>query len=87
MATCPLAITIYHAIFSYLGCPYCKARVEMKPPRSVVLGLLIAPPFCALPACREACGREMTPDVHRWFPAIWTILSGRKQEKSKGAAA
>ena len=29
----------------HLGCPQCKARLEMKPPRSFVLGPLIAPLF------------------------------------------
>jgi len=29
----------------HLACPHCKARLEMKPPRSVVLGPLIAPLF------------------------------------------
>src|SRR5579864_7807829 len=29
----------------HLTCPHCKARLEMKPPRSVVLGPLIAPLF------------------------------------------
>lgn len=29
--------------WSHLACPHCKARLEIKPPRSVVLGPLIAP--------------------------------------------
>ena len=29
----------------HLRCPYCKARLEMKPPRSFLLGALIAPLF------------------------------------------
>ncbi len=29
----------------HLVCPHCKARLEMKPPRSVVLGPLMAPLF------------------------------------------
>jgi hypothetical protein len=29
----------------HLVCPHCRARLEMKPPRSVVLGPLIAPLF------------------------------------------
>ncbi len=29
----------------HLVCPHCKARLEMKPPRSVVLVALIAPLF------------------------------------------
>jgi hypothetical protein len=29
----------------HLVCPHCKARLEMNPPRSVVLGPLIAPLF------------------------------------------
>jgi DNA-directed RNA polymerase subunit RPC12/RpoP len=31
--------------WSDLNCPQCKARLEMKPPRSVVLGPLMAPLF------------------------------------------
>ena len=31
--------------WSHLSCAHCKARLEMKPPRSVVLGPLIAPLF------------------------------------------
>jgi hypothetical protein len=31
--------------WSHLTCTQCKARLEMKPPRSVVLGPLIAPLF------------------------------------------
>lgn len=29
----------------HLICPYCQERLEMKPPRSIVLGPLIAPLF------------------------------------------
>ena len=29
----------------WLVCPHCKARLEMKPPRSIVLGPLVAPLF------------------------------------------
>ncbi len=29
----------------HLRCPYCKARLEMKPPRSFLLAPLIAPMF------------------------------------------
>lgn len=29
----------------HFRCPYCKARLEMKPPRSFLLGALIAPLF------------------------------------------
>jgi hypothetical protein len=29
----------------HLVCPHCQARLELKPPRSVVLGPLIAPLF------------------------------------------
>jgi hypothetical protein len=36
---------------------------------------------------REAFSRKMTPEERRWFHSIWTIVEGRKQEKSKGAAA
>jgi uncharacterized protein YbaR (Trm112 family) len=52
MATCPAC---KHALatpsFLNLGawrnltCPYCKARLEMKSPRSVVLGPIMAPLF------------------------------------------
>lgn len=31
--------------WAHLGCPRCKARLEMKPPRSFVFGPLIAPLF------------------------------------------
>jgi hypothetical protein len=31
--------------WSHLACPQCKARLEMKPPRSVVLGPLMPPLF------------------------------------------
>jgi hypothetical protein len=31
--------------WSHLTCPQCKARLEIKPPRSVVLGPLMAPLF------------------------------------------
>lgn len=33
--------------WSDLSCPQCEARLEMKPPRSVVLGPLVAP-LCVL---------------------------------------
>jgi hypothetical protein len=36
---------------------------------------------------RDVYGREMTPDEHRWFYSIWTIVNGEKQEQSKTAAA
>ena len=52
MATCP---TCNHDVatpfflnldaWRWLGCPHCKARLEMKSPRSVVLGPLVAPLF------------------------------------------
>ena len=52
MATCP---TCNHDVatpfflnldaWRWLGCPHCKARLEMKSPRSVVLGPLMAPLF------------------------------------------
>jgi hypothetical protein len=29
----------------WLVCPHCKARLEMKPPRSFILGPLVAPLF------------------------------------------
>jgi hypothetical protein len=31
--------------WTHLVCPHCKARLEMKPPRSFVLGPLMAPLF------------------------------------------
>lgn len=31
--------------WSHLACPQCKARLEMKPPRSAVLGPLMPPLF------------------------------------------
>jgi hypothetical protein len=31
--------------WAHLACPNCKARLEMKPPRSALLGPLIAPLF------------------------------------------
>lgn len=31
--------------WTHLGCPQCKVRLEMKPPRSFVFGPLIAPLF------------------------------------------
>jgi len=37
--------------------------------------------FCA------AFRRDMTPDEHRWFHSIWTIVNDRKREESRGAAA
>jgi uncharacterized protein YbaR (Trm112 family) len=52
MATCPAC---NHALvtpfflnldaWSWLVCPHCKARLEMKPPRSALLGPLVAPLF------------------------------------------
>jgi hypothetical protein len=36
---------------------------------------------------REVYSREMTPDEHRWFQALWTITNRRRQEKGVGAAA
>lgn len=31
--------------WTHLACPHCKARLEMKPPRSVVLGPIMPPLF------------------------------------------
>jgi hypothetical protein len=52
MAKCPACnhdvrtpLFLNLAAWSDLACPHCKARLEMKPPRSVVLGPLIAPLF------------------------------------------
>src|ERR1700688_4437876 len=52
MAICPAC---YHVVrtpsflnldgWRHLRCAYCKARLEMKPPRSFLLGPLIAPMF------------------------------------------
>jgi hypothetical protein len=36
---------------------------------------------------REAFRREMTPDEHRWFQALWTIANRTRHEKAEGAAA
>ena len=36
---------------------------------------------------RDAFDREMTADEHRWFHAIWSVVNGRKAEKSKAAVA
>jgi hypothetical protein len=52
MATCPacnheVATPFFLNVdgWRHLVCPHCKARLEMKPPRSFVLGPLIAPLF------------------------------------------
>jgi hypothetical protein len=52
MATCPacnhdVATPFFLNLdaWRWLVCPYCKVRLEMKPPRSVVLGPLVAPLF------------------------------------------
>ena len=52
MPTCPACKHDVATPFSlnldawrWLVCPHCKARLEMKPPRSVVLGPLMAPLF------------------------------------------
>ena len=52
MATCPACNHDIAAPFflnldawRWLVCPHCKARLEMKPPRSVALAPLIAPLF------------------------------------------
>jgi hypothetical protein len=52
MATCPacnhdVATPFFLNLdaWRWLVCPNCKARLEMKPPRSVVLGPLVAPLF------------------------------------------
>lgn len=52
MATCPACnrdvVTPFFlnlGAWRWLVCPHCKARLEMKPPRSVVLGPLLAPLF------------------------------------------
>jgi hypothetical protein len=36
---------------------------------------------------RDAFGREMTADEHRWFQAIWTIANSRNEQKKNAAAA
>ena len=50
MATCPacnheVATPFFLNLdaWRWLVCPHCKARLEMKPPRSVVLGSLMVP--------------------------------------------
>jgi hypothetical protein len=52
MAACPVCNHHVAAPFflnlsawRWLVCPHCKARLEMKPPRSVVLGPIVAPLF------------------------------------------
>lgn len=52
MAKCPVCDRDVRTPFflnldawSHLTCTHCKARLEMKPPRSVVLGPLMAPLF------------------------------------------
>jgi hypothetical protein len=52
MATCPACNRDVAAPFfmdldawRHLVCPHCQARLEMKPPRSFVLALLMAPLF------------------------------------------
>ena len=52
MATCPACSQDVATPFflnldawRHLVCPHCQARLELKPPRSVVLGPLIAPLF------------------------------------------
>ena len=36
---------------------------------------------------REAFNREMTPDEHRWFQIIWTVVNNETKENSSAAAA
>jgi hypothetical protein len=52
MATCPACnrdvvtpLFLNLDAWRWLVCPHCKARLEMKPPRSVVLGPLLTPLF------------------------------------------
>src|SRR5712692_5221642 len=52
MATCPACSDAVRTPFflnldawTHLVCPHCKVRLEMKPPRSFVLGPLMAPLF------------------------------------------
>jgi len=52
MATCPACNHDVRTPFflnmdawRHLSCPHCRARLEMKPPRWIVLGPLIAPLF------------------------------------------
>jgi len=52
MATCPVCNHSVRTPFflnldawTHLACPHCHARLEMKPPRSFLLGPLIAPLF------------------------------------------
>src|SRR4029077_16758070 len=56
MATCPACNHDVAAPFflnldawRWLVCPHCKVRLEMKPPRSVVLAPLVAPLFLLAP--------------------------------------
>jgi len=52
MATCPACnddvttpFFLNMDAWRHLVCPHCKARLEMKPPRSFILGPLVAPLF------------------------------------------
>src|SRR5882762_1872164 len=52
MATCPACnhdvatpIFLNLGAWRWLACPHCKARLEMKPPRSFLLAPLMAPLF------------------------------------------
>jgi hypothetical protein len=36
---------------------------------------------------RLTFGREMTPDEHRWFHTIWSVVNNNKHEKNKTATA
>jgi hypothetical protein len=54
----------------HLICPHCQARLEMKPPRSIVLGPLIAPLFVL---ARQGHGFEVIAFVFM-FIAISLLL-------------
>ena len=52
MATCPACnhevaspFFLNFDAWRWLGCPHCKVRLKMKPPRSFALGPLVAPLF------------------------------------------
>jgi hypothetical protein len=77
MATCPACNHDVRTQFflnmdawRHLVCPHCKARLEMKPPRSFVLGPLIAPLFVL---ARKGHAFEITAFVYM-FATIFLLL-------------
>jgi len=77
MATCPACNHDVAAPFfidldawRHLVCPHCKARLEMKPPRSLVLAPLMAPLFVL---ARQGRVLEIIAFVYM-FATIFLIL-------------